>query len=279
MNFAEMIQFVKSKGRINGTELDNVIKLDLNVAYQQLVRKRHFVELRVDNEELETVASQRLYTAPYPIVSICKDSMRYDVTDSSPGSIIRTVEGTETQHYRAGAATTSTPQSVGLTSGSGAPLYSTGTVTVANRGTEVTVSVGTWSADYAGEWIVFSTDSTNNGGDYGYLIASATESIITLATPYRGPTLSGARYQIRPGTSRRIAFDPVFTEGEKTVVYSWQRKPERLYNDEDTPEVSQLSEAVCWKALAENTQYHSDSQKSQWFEAKARGALIEALGQ
>lgn len=277
MNLSEMIEFVKSKGRVNQTDLDDMIKLDLNVAYQQLARKRQFVELRVDNEEFETVAEQRLYAAPYPIVSICKDSVRYDVTDSTPGAIIRVVEGAETQHYRAAAATTTRPQSCGLTSGSGSALYAEGTVAVSNRGTSVTLTSGTWIADYAGEWIVFSTDGSSNGGDYGYLIESAAASSITLATPYRGPDLSAARYAIRPGHGKRLAFDPVFTEGGKIIVYSWQRKPARLHNDEDTPEVTQLSEAVCWKALAENSEYHSDTKKAQWFEGRAREALIDAL--
>jgi hypothetical protein len=280
MNLAEMIQFVKSKGRINQSDLDEVIKLDINTAYSQLCRKREFVELRVDNEELETVAGQRLYTAPYPIVSIVRDSVRYDVTDSSPGSIIRIVEGTETMHYRASSASTAAPQSVGLTSGSGSALYSEGTASVTNRDVTVSVSVGTWNSDFAGEWITFGADSaSNNGGDYGYLIESATASTITLATPYRGPSLTGAAYSIRPGSGRRIAFDPTFTEGGKSVVYSWQRKPARLYNDEDVPEVDRLCEAVCWKALAENGEYHSDTKKYQLFKEEARRALVDALGQ
>lgn len=279
MNLAEMIEFVKLKGRINSTELNDLIKLDINRAYAQLARKRQFVELRVDDETFTTTANQRFYTAPYPITDISRDSVRYDVTSSSAGTIIRAIEGTEVQHYRAGAATTVRPQSISLTSGSGTALYATGTVAVSNRGTTVTLTGGTFSSSYAGEWIVFSTDTSgNNGGDYGYLIDSASGTTLTLATSYRGPDLSGARYSIRPAHGKRIVFDPEFTEDAKTVVYSWQRRPARLYNDEDTPEVVQLSEAICWKALAENSQYHRDgSYDVMNFKRESEQALRDAL--
>lgn len=282
MNVAELTQFIKSQVRENQTELDPFIELQINLSYRKYARMALWPQLRVDDESITTVASTQTYVAPYPIEQIVPDSVRYDVTSTRAGYIIPLTSGTETMLYRGSAASTLAPQSVTLGgSDASADYYNTGTVTVANRGTAVTSTGAAFASAMVGKWIVFHmTGTTSNdavSGDYGYKIAAMpTSTTLTLAAPYRGPVVTTARYSIEPASAYRIRFDPLFTEGSKTIKYAWQRKPARLFNPEDMPEVDVLSEAIGYDVIAKLLFYHKSLDQAQMAASMARSEFIRA---
>ncbi len=282
MNYAELKQIVKSHIRENTTELDALLDLHINVSLRKFCRMASWPQLRIDDESITTTASTQTYVAPYPIERLINDSVRYDVTSAQAGYIIPITGGNETQLYRASTASTTTPQSVTL--GRGDALFDVaigGTVSLSNRGLTVT-GVGTgFTSAMVGKWIVFhSVGATSNdavSGDYGYKIGtyiSGTE--IWLSTRYRGPTIAASRYSVEPLNCYHLRFDPLFTEGGKVIKYSWQRKPARLYNEEDMPEVDCLSEAVAWDAASKLLFYHNNMDGAQAAAQMSRTEFVRA---
>ena len=299
MNFSELKTLIKLQLRENTTELDALIELQINMTYRKLARMALWPGLKVDDEAFATVTSQRFYALPYPFERILKDSLRYDVTSSSPGCIVPITTGTKTQLYRAMGGQNA-PASVSVAGSGGAALYNTGTVSVANRGTTVTGVGTTFTTAHEGEWIVFLDDAAGlTGGDYGYEILTRNSATsLTLASAYRGPTLTTARYAIRPISGQRLVFDPYFLsslpsqdivvegslgiavegpDGGRNVVYAYQQRPARLYNPEDAMEVDILGDAVAWEVIANLAAYHNSSKTLlPYAKSEARSAFVAA---
>lgn len=280
MNLAEIRQIVKDEGRVTTTSMDALIDRQVMVKYRMLGRRNLWPQLRVDNAEMTADTASQFYFLPYVFDRLYDESLRYDVTASQGGVIVNQGIGTQLARYRSFAPTT-IPANVAIAAGTGAALYSTGTATVGNRGTAVTGTGTVWTtALHVGQYVVFHIDSMGaNGGDFGYQIASRSgDTSITLATPYRGPSLADASYEIRPANNPRLTFDPAFTEDGKVIACTYQRKPARLYNDEDSPEVDALSEAVAYEVLASMAQFHGDdTSRLAYYLAQARVHYREAM--
>lgn len=249
MTLGDMLQFIKAQVR-TAQGVDDLLKSQINIAYRSMAKGALWNELRVDNEEITTVADTNAYFVPYPLESVIEESVRYDVTETEPGyPIPLKVGGNEAIAAGWGTDYRTVPLLCGLTSGTGEALDNVGTITASNQSAAVTGNSTTWTSALEGQWMIFRGGST--GSDYAYQIDTVGGATsITLTETYRGAALSSVAYEIRPATSMRLLFLPGITESDKTITYSWQRKPRRLYNDEDIPEVTQLSEAICYQAMS-----------------------------
>lgn len=276
MTLGDMLQFVKAQYRENMTDLDTLIKDNLNHALRKYCRKYWFPQLRENDAELTLDGGTADYYLPYNFDELIPDSVRYDVTATSAGQMLPMATASEASYYRA-LNEMSLPACYSITGG-GSTLYSAGTASISNRGTAVTGSGTTWTSDHDDQWMIFSGGST--GRDYGYLISAVTNGTsITLATPYRGPDLSAVRYEIRPANSKRFEFMPAFTDTDITLKYSYRKKPARLYNEEDVPEVEDLSEVCCWEALLLMSQFHNRLRgETDFLMRMRREALVSAIG-
>ena len=286
-NLGQLKDLVKQMSRQTDTSLDGLIVNQINLQYGMLCEKRAWRELQVDDASFVTVRpDQRLYPMPYVMSDILTDSLRYDYqANVQQGDIINNATGQSGQFYRT-YGTASSPMNWQITGGTGVALYSTGTVSISNRGTAVTGSATTFPPTCAGEYIVFHGSAATaglvsgvNGYDYGYKIASySSATSITLAEPYRGPDLAAVRFEIRPANNPQLIFDPSFSDGGgKTVQFAYKRKPRRLYNDEDTPEVDPLSMTVVYQVLSSSSVFHSKESDLSFYETKASRAYSQAL--
>jgi hypothetical protein len=298
MNLSELRTFIKMQLRENTTELDSLIDLQINMSYRKLARMALWPSLKVDDEQFETVTSQRFYPLPYNFERIIKDSLRYNTTETSSGTLVPISTGNRTQLYRAENPGSDAPRSASIAAAADTPLYNTGTVSVTNRGTTVTGVGTTFTAAMEGEWIVFLDDSAGLvGGDYGYEIDTFNSTTsLTLVSAYRGPTLTTARYQIRPTSGQRLVFDPywipslsndVLAEGSLgfgmegpnggfDCTYAYQKRPMRLYNPEDMMEVDVLGDAVAWDVIANMAVYHDSKTLIGFATNEARRSLVMA---
>lgn len=279
MTLREMRDMIKSEGsRISANDTDLMIDAKINQAYKGMSMRAHFPHLRVDFEQFDTVSRQDAYYLAYPIWKIAKDSVRYDVTDTSQGVIVPLRES-QTQLYRTFSGAT-VPGMCAITGPTGTSYYSTGTVAVTNGGTAVTGTGTTFTSAMVGMWIRFGSQAGIIAGDYGYQISAfVSGALLTLATQYRGPTLTLATYQIRPGNTKRLLFDPPFDDGGgKMIEYSWYRFPERLYNDDDVPEIPELDMAIVYKVLTDSTQLQKASYTARDFSQQARQYWNQVAG-
>jgi hypothetical protein len=282
MNFAEIKSFIKFQVRENTTELDPLIEQQVNLVHRKLCRLGNWPQLRVDGNTFQTVANQQHYDAPYDIERLTKDSVRYGVTSSDPGYIlpVNTMNtGSNVMLYQGSMANTSGPQSVELVGGDGIIINSKiGPVTDGMY--SWTVYYESFNPAYLGKWVTFTgTDGKYNSGDYGYKLISYTNSgentVYYLDKQYRGPTID-ANGIIKPSNNPRLFFAPLFTDGNQTITYSYQRKPWRLWNDYDTPEVDSLSESICWEVIALLGSYHKDEQLMAMAKNESRSLFAKA---
>lgn len=280
MDLSYILDRITQEGResVPSEQLDR-LRNQINSAYYQISQKFPFTELKVD-ATTTAVGDQREYILPPDFERFVVNSLRYDyIAGVQPGHfIIGPTPDPLTQSYQ-GVYSGNWPRSFTIGQGSGSSLTNTGTVSIDNRMGTVT-GVGTaWPSSYSGEWIVFHGPSSTGGGasgisGYGYAhqitdVDSTTS--LSISEPYRGPNLSGVRYTIRPST-RRIIFNPGFSEDGKTIAFSYYRRPRRLYNDEDMPEVNGVEEAIVYKVLSMNSQFHRDGADTDRFEARFRQA-------
>lgn len=269
---------IKNQARLNTTELDSLLLDDINAAYLQLTRKGSWNQLRVDGATFNTVAGQVAYVLPAPFDRFVDDSVRYNYQSTvQQGWIIPIVDQAKAQLYRAACANATYPR-VGSVTGGATSFLNTGTVTAANQNQQIhysSVSNPAW----IGLWIAFHSDPTsNNGQGYPYLIQSiGSGTLFILSEQYRGPNLTTASFEITPSNSRQIQFDPPFNDaGGVPIVYSYYRKPRRLYNPQDVPEVEDLCEAIIWQVLVSNAAYHND-QNLPLFQQNYRTAMKDAF--
>lgn len=269
---------IKAQARLNTTELDSLLLDDINAAYLQLSRKGSWNQLRVDGATLTTVAGQVLYALPAPFDRFVENSLRYSYQATvQQGWIIPIVTQDMAQLYRDSCANATRPR-VGSVTGGGTVFLNTGTVTAANQNQQVHYS-STANPAWVGLWIAFHSDpQSNNGQGYPYLIQSiGSGTLFILSEPYRGPNLTTASFEITPANTRQILLDPPFNDsGGVPLVYSYYRKPRRLYNPQDVPEVEDLCEAIIWQVLVSNAAYHND-QNLPIFQQNYRTAMKDAF--
>jgi hypothetical protein len=292
MNFAEIKSFIKSQVRENTTELDPLIEQQVNRVHRKLCRLGNWPQLRVDGNTFQTVANQQHYDAPYDIERLTKDSVRYGVTSSDPGYIlpINTMNtGSNVMLYQGSMANTSGPQSVELVGGNGNLIYQSTTPLYNGQSSFIVPYTNIINYGFVGKFIVFtSSDGKYNTGDYGFKITSAALGIdqnsvvYSLGGQYRGPDIYSddssvvARAEIKPRNNPRLFFTPLFTDGNQPITFSYQRKPLRLWNDYDTPEVDSLSESICWEVIALLGSYHKDEQLMTMAKNESRSLFAKA---
>lgn len=282
MNVAEMRESIKQLGRTTTTSLDTIILNQMNVSYKMLAKKCKPPSLRVDAQQFATVANTQGYVAPYPIIGFAPESFRWDVSSGNPGQVIPIVADARIQRARALSSYGIAPAFVSVGPGVlNAALYKTGTAATTNKSAAVVGTGTTWvSATHAGKWIRFGVDSANtanNGKDFGYLISTVNSTTsLTLATPYIGPNLVTASYEIQPASSNSILFDPA-PASAVTCEYAWYRAPERLYNDDDVPQASELSEAIMYHCLASIGEFHRNAGDFQIFTQMANRAASQEM--
>jgi hypothetical protein len=277
MDFLEMQTRVQNQARLNTNELATLIVEDLNAAYLQLSRRWNWDNLRVDGASFTTVANQVLYPLPAPFDRIVDGSVRYNYqSGTQQGNIIPVLTADSAQAYRAYGTGYSQPMIASITTG-GSVYLSTGAVTTTNQ-TNSCGFTGSATSAWNGQWIAFHSDSSgNNGQGYPYLIASASGAAFSLTENYRGPNLNGASFEISPANQKQLLFDPPFNDsGGVVVVFGYYRRPRRLYNPQDVPEVEELCEAIIWKTLADNAIYH-DKADADVFMQNAKSALKDAF--
>lgn len=286
MNLGEIIDAIKSVSAKETTnDLDRFIPDAINRAYRKLCRARTFGALVIRGEQFSTVDDTFSYVLPYPLDRIINDSLRYDVTSTTPGGIVKVIKGGGVDRtissalYPAGSypITASLGQNVTLSN-----QYVGNTVSVNADGDTVTlVSGSSFTAALVGQYIRFGNDQAgHNGGDYGYKITDfvTASEVDLLERNYRGPALTKASFEITPVNSQWLTFDPALIDTSKTVQFDWYAKPQRLYYPDDVPEVPELSDAIVYRVLADNPIYHRpESYDRLNYEKIAREELISAL--
>jgi len=283
MNYYDMQQFVKNESRVNNFEgLDSLIEQTLNRVYREYARKQNWRELIVYGEEFDTALDTYSYVAPYALSNLQPGTFLYDYnSDIGTGQSLNVIMDPSSVQRYARFAEGVRPYGAVIRGNVGSDLYATGSATVANESTGVTGTGTTWtSAAHAGKWMRFgySATSTASGGNYGYKIASVTNTTtLVLEEAYRGAALTQAKYAIRPATGPMIVMTPQFTEYGKTIRYAWQRVPRRLYNPDDTPEVEKLSEILVSDTCATVDSYHMDAKRFGLFKERARQQYKEIL--
>lgn len=285
MNLGEITDTIKLiSGKASATDMEEMIRNDVNRAYRKLCRARTFGALVHRSEQITTVAATMTYVLPYPLDRILDDTLRYDVTSTTPGTPIELREAGSSSIavaasiYPAGAF----PVVASIGRGNQSP-YSDGltgaSITIAANDT--VTSSALFSSGMVGFYIRFGTDATGrNGGDYGYLLETfnSTSSLSIAAPYYRGPSLTNAGYEIRPATSKWLNFDPIFTDTAKVIQFDWYSKPARLYNAYDVPEVQELSDAIVYRVLCDNPIYHRPASYDQLnYDRLAREYLVSAI--
>lgn len=269
---------IKNQARLNTTELDSLLLDDINAAYLQLTRKGSWNQLRVDGATFNTVAGQVAYVLPAPFDRFVENSVRYNYKSTvQQGCIIPIVTQENAQLYRAACANATYPR-VGSVTGGATVFLNTGTMTTSNQNQQAHY-LSTPNPAWVGLWIAFHSDpQSNNGQGYPYLIQSlGSGTAFVLSEPYRGPSLTLASFEITPANSRQLQFDPPFNDaGGAPIVYSYYRKPRRLYNPQDVPEAEDLCEAIIWQVLVSNAAYHND-QNLPLFQQNCRAAMKDAF--
>lgn len=288
MNLAEIIEAIKDVSEKASTnDLDNAIRNAINRAYRKLCRTRTFGQLLVRGESFTTVADTFSYVLPYPLDRIINDSLRYDLSDTLPGVIIELRDSGDVTRTIASAlyGQGSWPATASISSHppSGAvitPLYLEESTASIAGGAFGYVSPNA-VADWVGRYIRFVVDVLgSNPGDYGYRIASfdAGTGVLVLEIPYSGPTVKLLNAQVQPVNSQWLTFDPSFVDTPRTVTYDWYSKPRRLYDKNDVPEISELSDAIVWQVLADNPIYHRPKTDDFLnYRAKVREEMVSAF--
>jgi len=285
MNLGEISESIRLiSGKSSTTDLDDMIRSDVNRAYRKLCRGRSFGALVVRGEQFTTVSATYKYALPYPLERIINDSLRYDVTTLQPGGIVEIRDAGSVERTLASGLYPSGGWPIVASVGSGANIeWNTeggggGRIDIEDGEISYTSEVNDGST--AGRWIRFSqSPDGKNGGDYGYFIESNNSGFVsTLTYPYHGPTLTNCVGYITPAESQWLFFDPQFTDTAKVVQYDWYRKPQRLWGDYQVPEVAELSDAIVYRVLADNPMYHRPQSYDRLnYVEQARAELVAAL--
>lgn len=279
MTLGDIILLIKSECRINQSDQDAYIAQQINLRYAMLCRQFYWNGLKSEQNTITTVASQALYYLPYIFDKMKDDAVRYNfISGTQGGTIIKKVNQPNSMQYKALDPTT-TPLSWDVVGGTGSPLYSTGTVAINNGDTTVVGSSTAWTSAHLNLYIVFKGTSTATDlNDYGYLITAVTNGThLEISPAYRGSALTTSQYEIRPSNNKRIEFNPVFTEGGKIIEYSYQRKPNKLYNFYDLLEVPELGEVLAYQVAASIARYQARDPLAAQFGDQAKGYLKNAI--
>lgn len=262
--------------------MDSFIERSINRHYRTMVKGRAYPQLMVRDEEFTTTDGDTAYITPYPILAIADNSVLYDVDADGNGCQIdllkdekildRTINNYSTQSTR--------PYACMLYGRSGAPYYNFGSITVTNKSTTVTGVTTTFTSAMVGKWITIGYSSTTgaSGAGYAYKISAVgSATSLTLSEAYRGTSLVQAAYEIGPAGSLMLQFAPTFTEYGKTVRYSWYRQPRRLFNEEDTIEVSNLGDALVSAVCADLDYYNRNADGMRQMQDQQRLAAGKTL--